>query len=149
MRGRIESGPVDRAHRIEAAGLERAVAVDMLPKSKEGLVAQREERPAQRGKDLQLVIGPFDRGEGVAKRDDLLAIMERAPTDKDVRDAPRFQRTDVGPRDVRAEIAEPAEENCDVTWPDRDGAALLFDRPATLVDQPVDEGSDSVRATTH
>ena len=71
--------------------------------------------------------------------------MERAPAHKNVRDAPRFQRTDVGPSDVRAEIAEPAEENGNVTWPDRDGAALLFDRPATLVDQPGDERSDSVR----
>ena len=33
-----------------------------------------------------------------------------------------------------AEIAEPAEEYCDVTRPDRDGAALLFDRPAALFD---------------
>ena len=124
-------------------------AVDILPKGKERLVAEREERPAQRGKDLQLVIGPFDRGESIAESDDLLAIMERAPTHENVGDAPGFQRTDVGPRDVRPEIAEPAEENGNVTWPDRDGAAFLFDRPAALVDQPVDEGADSVRETTH
>ena len=75
--------------------------------------------------------------------------MERAPTHKHVRDAPGFQRTDVGPSDVRTEVAESAEENCNVTWPDRDRAALLFDRPAALVDQPVDEGADSFREMTH
>ena len=96
-----------------------AVDVDILPESEERLVAEREERPAQRRKDPELVVGPFDRGEGVAQRDDLLAIVERAPAHEHVRDAPRLQRADVGPRDVRAEIAEPAEEDGDVARPDR------------------------------
>ena len=57
-------------------GLKRTVAVDMLPKNEERLIAQREEGSAQRREDLELVIRPFDRGDRVAQRDDLLAIME-------------------------------------------------------------------------
>ena len=69
--------------------------------------------------------------------------MERAPTHKHVRDVPGFQRTDVGPSHVRTEVAESAGENRNVTWPDRDRAALLFDRPATVLGQPIDERSDT------
>jgi hypothetical protein len=54
-----------------------------------------EERPVQCREDPELIVGPFDRGDGVAKGDDLLAIMKRTPTHKDVRDASCFQRTDV------------------------------------------------------
>ena len=92
---RVECGPLNHLHRIETAGLCSAVAVDILPKCKESLVAQGEEWPAQRREDPELIVGPFDRGDGVAKGDDLLAIMKRTPTHKDVRDAPCFQRTDV------------------------------------------------------
>ena len=75
--------------------------------------------------------------------------MERAPTHKDVRDAPCFQRTDVGPSDVRAKIAKAAEENCDMAWPNRNGVALLFDRPATVLTSqsmkaPTQSGKDSL-----
>jgi hypothetical protein len=113
-----------------------------LPKNKKGLIAEREEGTAQRGKDLELVIGPLDRRDGITERDDLFAIMERTPADKDMGYAPCLQSTDVGPCDIAAEATEATEENGNVPWPDRDGAALLFDRPAALVDQPVDEGAD-------
>jgi hypothetical protein len=59
---RIQRGAVDRVHRMQAAGGQRAVAVDILPKGKERLVAEREERSPEGGKDFQLIIGPFDRG---------------------------------------------------------------------------------------
>ena len=121
--GAMESCPVDGSHRVEVPGRERAVAIDLLPKHEQRLIAQREEGSAQRRKDLELVIGPLDRGDGVAQRDDLFAIMERTSPDQDVGYAPRFQRTNIGSRDVCAEIAEAAEENCDMPWPDRDGAA--------------------------
>ena len=49
--GRIKSCPVDGVRRIEAASLQSAVTVGILPKSKEGLVAEREERPVQGRKD--------------------------------------------------------------------------------------------------
>jgi len=126
---------------MQAAGLQRAIALDMLPESKERLVAEREEWPVQGGKDFQLVIGPFDRGESVAESDDLLAIVEGAPTHKNVGDAAHFQRSDVGPCDIRPEIAESAKQNGDVTRPYSDGATLLFDGPTALVQQPGDEGS--------
>ena len=61
---------------MQAAGLQRAFALDILPEGKERLVAEREERPVQGGKDSQLVIGSFNRGEGTDESHDLLAIME-------------------------------------------------------------------------
>ena len=69
---------------MEAAGLQRTAALDILPEGKERLVAEREERPVQGGKDSQFVIGPFDRGEGIVESDNLLAIVEGAPTYENV-----------------------------------------------------------------
>ena len=56
-----------------------------------------------------------------------------------------FKRADIGSRDVGTEIAESAEENRDVTRPNGDRAAVLFDRPTALVDQPSNESSDRLR----
>ena len=120
---RIKCCAVDRSHRVQVSDRERAVAIDLLPKREQRLVAEREERAAQRGEDLELVIGPLDRRDGVAQRDDLFAIMERTAADEDVGYAPRFERADVGPRDVGTEIPEAAEENGDMPRPDRHGAA--------------------------
>src|SRR5260370_23311319 len=130
---------------MQAAGLQRAVALDILPEGKERLVAEGEERPVQGGKDSQLVAGPFDRGEGIVESDDLLAIVEGAPTHENVGDAARFQRSDVSPCDISPEIAEPAKQNGDVPRPYSDGVTFLFDHPAALVQQPGDEGAYSVR----
>jgi hypothetical protein len=80
---------------MQAAGLQITVALHILPEGKERLVAVRKERPAQGGKDPQLVIRPFDRGERIAESDDLLAIVERAPTYQNMGDTTGFQRSDV------------------------------------------------------
>jgi hypothetical protein len=88
---------------------------------------------------------PFDRGESIAESDDLLAIVEGAPAYEDVTDPASFRRSDVGPCDIRPEIAELAKQNGDVPRPDSDGAAFLFDLPAALVQQPGHEGAYSVR----
>jgi hypothetical protein len=82
--------------------------------------------------------------EGVSKRDDFLAIMEGAPTDKNVRYASRLYRSDIGSRDINTEVAELAEENRNVTWPNGDRPAIFFDRPTTLLDQPRYESSDGL-----
>src|SRR5262245_39626034 len=142
--GRIERCPIDRAHRVEAPNLSCVVAIDILPKNEKSFVTERKERAAQRSENLQLVIRPFDGGDGITKGDYLLAIMEGAPTHKDVRDAACFQSAHIWPGDVRAEIAKAAEENCNVAWPDRYGLAPLLDHPATLLDQPVGERPGNV-----
>src|SRR5262249_48147172 len=105
-------------------------------------VAEGQEGAAQCGKYLELVVRPLNRSDGVAQRHDLFAIVERTAADQDVGYAPRLKRAHVWPRNVGADIAEAAEENGDVPRPDWDRAALLFDRPAALVDQPVDEGAN-------
>jgi hypothetical protein len=81
---------------MKAAGLQRAVAFDILPESKERFIVESEERSAQGGEDSQLVVWPFYGSESVAESDDLLAIVEGTPTYEDVRDATSFQRPDVG-----------------------------------------------------
>src|SRR5262249_26437524 len=96
----IKGRSVDGLHRIESSGCDRAVAIDLLQKNKKGLIAEREKGTAQRGKALELVIGPLDRRDGITERDDLFAIMERTPADKDMGYAPCLQSTDVGPCDV-------------------------------------------------
>ena len=136
-------------HRIEAAGFEVAAVAHLLPKNEESLVANREKWASKRREHLQLIVRPLDCREGVSKRDDFLAVMKGAPTDKDVRKASRLKRADIGSRDVSTKIAEPAEENRDVTRPNGDRAAVLFDRPATLIDQPSNESSDRLREGFH
>ena len=90
-RCRIERRAIDRAHRIEAAGLEVAIVAHLLPENEESLIANSEEWASKRREHLQLIVGPLDRGEGVSKRDDFLAIVKGAPTDKNVRNASRLQ----------------------------------------------------------
>ena len=138
----IKCCAVDGSHRIQVPDRERAVAIDLLPKREQRLVAQREERAAQRRKDLELVIGPLDRRERVAQRDDLFAIMERTPTDQDVGYAPRLERADVRPRDVGAEIPEAAEEKAICRG--RIGTGL---RSSSTV-QPLSLTSQSTKAPT-
>lgn len=45
-RGRTEGRPIDHLHWIKMASIEGAIAVDMLPESKESPVAKCEKRPA-------------------------------------------------------------------------------------------------------
>src|SRR5262249_16877942 len=56
-----------------------------------------------------------------------------------------FQRSDVGPRNISPECAEPAKQNGNVARLDGDSATLLLDRPAALVHQPGHESAYSVR----
>jgi hypothetical protein len=111
-----------------------------LPEEEQRFVVQREERAAQRRKDTELVVGPFDRGERGAQRDNLFAVVKRSPADEDMRDAPSFEGTDVAARDVAPEAAEPAEEDRDMSRPDRRLSAVFLDGPAAFVDQPMDKG---------
>ena len=90
-RGGVESRTIDHAHRIEPAGLEVAVVAHLLPEDEESLIANSEEWASKRREDLQLIIRPLDRRKGVAKRDDFLAIMKGAPTDKNVGNASSLQ----------------------------------------------------------
>ena len=58
------------------------------------LVADGEERPAQRREHRQLVVRPLDRGQRRADRLDFLALVKRLAADEHVRDrrAPRAPR---------------------------------------------------------
>src|SRR5262245_27986831 len=76
------------SRRVQVSDRDRAVAIDPLAESEQRLVAQCEEWAAQRGKYLELVVRPLDRGDGVAQRHHLFAIMERPAADQDVRHAP-------------------------------------------------------------
>ena len=135
-RGGVERRTIDHPHWIEPAGLEGAVLAHLLPKNEERLIANSEEWASKRREDLQFVIRPLDRRQRVAKRDDFLAIVKRAPTDKNVGNAASFKRANIGSRNVNPKIAESAEENGDVTWSNGGRAAVLLDRPTTLIDQP-------------
>jgi hypothetical protein len=141
----IELRPIDPVHRVETADGERTVAIDPLPIQQKSLVAQRKERTAQRREDLELIVGPFDCREGVSERDDFLAVMERTAADENVGYAARFERPDVRTRNVRAETPETAKEERNMTRPDRNGPAVLSNRPFAVVDQPVDESADRTR----
>ena len=123
--------------------MQRAIGIEILPEGEERVVAEREERTAQRGKDPEFVIRPFDGGEGIAQRDDLLAIVERATADQHVRNAPRLERADVGPGDVGREVAESAKEDADVARPD--GRPRL---PSSSTVQPLSFTSQSMKAPT-
>src|SRR6516164_379353 len=107
---------------MQTAGLQSAVAVKVLPESKELLVPKRKEWPAEGGKHSQLIIRAFDRGESIAESDDFLAIVERAPAYQNMRNTTDFQRSDVGPCNIGSECAQPAEQYDKVPWPDGDSA---------------------------
>ena len=139
---RIERFAVDGLHWIQVPNGERAIHITPVPINEKRLVAKREEWPSESGEHLEFVIGPLDRRDRIAERDDLLSIMEGPPANEDVRYAARLQRTDVGPRHIGSEILETAEKKGDVPRPDRHGAALFFDGPAALVDQPLYESAD-------
>jgi hypothetical protein len=56
--------------------LESAVRVDFLSKKQKSFVIQSEERPVESCKNTELILGPFDCSEGIAKSNDFLAFVE-------------------------------------------------------------------------
>jgi hypothetical protein len=105
---------VDRPHRVEATSSESTVRLDFLPKKQKSLVIQGEERPAERCKNAQLVVGPLDCGKRIAKSNDFLAFVERSPAHQHVRNTAALQLADVNACDILAKIAEAAEEDRDM-----------------------------------
>ena len=91
---------------------QHAIGIEILPEGKESVVAESEERAAQGGKDPELVIRPFDGGEGIAQSDDFLAVVERAATDQHVRNAPRLKGTDIWPSDIGSRSCGIGERGC-------------------------------------
>ena len=74
---------------MEAVGARRRYVEQLL-------VADREQRAAQRREHRQLVVGPLDRRQRRAQRLDLLALVEALAADEQVRHAARLERLDVG-----------------------------------------------------
>ena len=138
-----------RAARLErrAGAACRATSSPTATEGEERVVRQREEGPAQRREDGELVVGPLDGRERVPHGADLLALVERAAADEDVGDAPRLERAHVGAGEVVAEALEALEEEAHVARVDGHGLVgplALGDPPAALVDEPVDERAHRV-----
>src|SRR4030095_10204819 len=93
---------------------ERMKAPGQMVKVEQLLVADREERSAQRRKHRTLIVPPFDCRERRANGFDLLAVVERLATDEQLANAARFERLDVLPRDVFAVADKPAEQEADM-----------------------------------
>ena len=135
----VQRGRFDDPERVR-----RSVRV---PKGEERVVTECEERPPQRREHAELVVGPLDRRERVAKPEHLLARMKRFSADEDVRESARLEGADVGPGDVLSEVCEPPKEQADVARLDRDrrtGLLALAQGPAALPHEPVHEGADGV-----
>ena len=84
----------------EAPAAETGGRIWRGPVGEQHVVAEREQRAAQRAEDRQLVVRPLDRGERGAQRLDLLALVEALAADEQVRQAARLERLHVGPRHV-------------------------------------------------
>ena len=86
---RLEAGRqrVRNSERMEPAA--DVVVLEQL------LVANREQRAAQRREDRELIVRPFDRHQRRAQRFDLLAIVERLAANEQMLDAARLERFDV------------------------------------------------------
>ena len=79
------------------------------------LIANREQRAAQRREDRELIVRPLDRHQRRAQRFDFVAIVERLAANQEMLDAARLERFDVRPRDVLTEADEAAKQDADVT----------------------------------
>ncbi len=111
------------------------------------LVGEREERPAQRGVNAELVVGPLDRGERAEHGLHLLAIVKAPPAHEHVRDAPRLQRPHVGAGEVVPVALKTLEKKANMPRLQGHAHALgvaLAHRPPALVDEPVDERAHGV-----
>ncbi len=111
---RLELRLIDGMHGVESTYLQLTIRTESLPIDEQGVVAEREQRSPEGRIDPQLVIRPFDRGKGIAQRDDLLAIMKRATAHENVGEPSRFQRTDVRSSDVGGKIPEAPKQNANV-----------------------------------
>src|SRR2546427_11141108 len=108
---------------------------EALPVFHQLLVADGEERTLERRVHGELVVGPLDGRERRAQALDLLAQVERAAADQQMRNPARLERLDIGARDVVAERREAPEEQADVARRDRHrlaGPLALGDLPAAL-----------------
>ena len=126
-----------RAKRVQPAGL--------VPKGQQRVIAQRKERPAQRGEDAQPVVRPLDGKERIADRQHLFAIVKGTPSHQHMRDAARLEPAHVGARDILIELAETPEQQADVASRNRDPLVSFGNRPAALAHEPRDEGRSRVR----
>src|SRR5262245_54439176 len=79
------------------------------------LVADREQRTAQRGKYREFVFGPLDGGQRGAQSLDLCAIVNRPARDQELGNAASFEGVDVGSRHILLKTDEAAEQEADMT----------------------------------
>jgi hypothetical protein len=96
LRSGVQLTTVDAMHRMKPANLQRAIGTKMLTESEKCLVAEGKKRAAEGRKDLKLVIRPFDSGKRIAKRDNLLTLVERAAADQHVGIIPDGVRHRIG-----------------------------------------------------
>src|SRR5262245_65718018 len=71
--------------------------------------------------------------------------MEGATANQHMRQPPRLERADIASRDIAVEAAKPSEQDADVPGFDRDGLTVLLHRPAAVLHQPGNEGSNGIR----
>ena len=123
-----------RLQRLERPEVSRACAV-----VEQHVVAEGEQRAAQRPEHRQLVVRPLDRGERRAQRLDLLALVEALAADQQVRQVARLERLHVRPRDVEHAFVRPRveapEQQADVARLDRralGGPLAVGHRPAAV-----------------
>ena len=129
---------------------ERMKGPESMTEFEEQLVVDREERSLERSEDRQLVVRPFDRGQGGTHRLHFLTAVKGLAANQEMRNAARLDRVDVGARDIVTEADEPPEQDRDVPRLERHAALgtighALRDLPAILlVDQPGDERADRI-----
>ncbi len=138
----------ERGRQVGRQATERVQGREAGTKGEQRRVAEREQRPAQRGEDGEIVLGSLDGRERVADRLDLLALVERAAADQHVWEVACFEGADVVARHVATEGPETPEEETDVARVERHPGARLTafaDGPAAVTHQPLDERRHRVR----
>src|SRR5262249_26979755 len=76
-RGRGELLAIDAMHRMQAAGLQPTLRIDVLSEGEKRLISKGEQRTPQGGKNPEFVVWPFDGNQRIAHRDQLFTIMKR------------------------------------------------------------------------
>src|SRR6266566_4117559 len=142
--GGVELTAVNRMHRMQSADPQLAIRAKALAIGEKGVIAEREHRSTQGGIDPQLVVRPLDCREGVAQRDDLLAIVKRAAADENVRDASRLERADIGPGDVSRKVPKATKQNANMARANSNRVPILLHSPAACVHQPFNERTNSI-----